>query len=352
MLIVDIKKKLDKFELDVNFETENEVIGLLGMSGSGKSMTLKCIAGIERPDSGRIVLNDKVLYDSSKRINLPPQERGIGYLFQDYALFPNMTVYQNIAVGIHKSVNKSEVIENILLEMGILDKVNHYPHQISGGEKQRVALARIVVNEPEILLLDEPFSALDEFLSWKIEMDMMETIEKHIKNAILVSHDKEEVYRMTDTVCVLDNGKSQSKRDTKELFSNPNTYASAILSGLKNFSEYRKVSDDTIFLEDFGISIDLPRDVFINEIGTVGIKHDNIRISDEDLGSMNVYKGSIKRVAEGIENSIYIIDIIGTESKKSFVIDSKENLDMEFNIGDMVYLEIPKSNIIIIESDE
>ena len=174
-LIVDIHRTLGAFTLDVTFEAENGVTCLLGASGCGKSFTLKCIAGIEKPDSGHIELDGVVLYDSEKHINLPPQERQVGYLFQNYALFPNMTVRQNILCGLHREKNRAEKAQKLseMLKLMQLEGLeNHRPAQLSGGQQQRVALARILVNEPRMRMLDEPFSALDAHLrdSLKIEL--------------------------------------------------------------------------------------------------------------------------------------------------------------------------------------
>lgn len=193
-LYVKIFKHLAEFDLDVEFEVINEVVGLMGASGSGKSMTLKCIAGIETPDQGKIILNDKVLFDSEEKVNIPIQQRNVGYLFQNYALFPNMSVHDNIACGLkaHKITNLEEKIDAMLKQFHITELKDRYPNQLSGGQKQRVALARLVAYDPDVLLFDEPFSALDE--------DLKEGLMKELKNVlsidkpvIFVSHNKEEV---------------------------------------------------------------------------------------------------------------------------------------------------------------
>ena len=144
-LYVDIEKRLGGFHLRVRFQTENEATALLGASGCGKSMTLKCIAGIVTPDRGRIVLNDRILFDSDKKINLPPQQRKLGYLFQNYALFPNMTVEKNILCGIRSrdKREKAAVLEDALRRFRLEGLEKRYPAQLSGGQQQRVALARI-----------------------------------------------------------------------------------------------------------------------------------------------------------------------------------------------------------------
>ena len=166
MLEVQIYKKLAEFDLDVSFQVNDNISGLMGASGSGKSMTLKCIAGIETPDQGRIVLNDRVLFDSEKKINVPIQKRNVGYMFQSYALFPNMDVYENISVGLRaRKVNDVDiVVRKVMKQFQISELASRYPKQLSGGQRQRVALARLMAYEPDVLLLDEPFSALDEDL--------------------------------------------------------------------------------------------------------------------------------------------------------------------------------------------
>ena len=174
-LKVNIRKRLGNFNLDVAFETERGVFAILGASGCGKSMTLKCIAGIETPDEGRIELNGRVLYDSAKKINLTPQKRRVGYMFQDYALFPNMTVEQNIKAGMGKHPEE-EKVRSYINRFRLEGMEKHYPAQLSGGQKQRVAMARMIASEPDILLLDEPFSALDSYLKWELEQEMRDML--------------------------------------------------------------------------------------------------------------------------------------------------------------------------------
>ena len=158
-LEVDITKKLDGFFMHMQFRAEQEIFAILGASGCGKSMTLKCIAGIEKPDEGRIVLDGKVLFDSEKKINLPPQKRKVGYMFQDYALFPHMNVVQNIEAGMGKRPDRSRT-ESLIRQFQLEGLEKKIPGQLSGGQKQRVAMARMLAAEPELILLDEPFSAL------------------------------------------------------------------------------------------------------------------------------------------------------------------------------------------------
>lgn len=197
LLEAEITKQLKEFELRASFTLEQEVLGIMGSSGSGKSMLLKCLAGIETPDSGRIVLNNRVLFDSQQKINLVPQQRSIGYLFQSYALFPNMSVQENILCGLRAKklpeaaclAKAGELIERFRLQ-GL---ANRYPRQISGGQKQRTAVARLLAAEPQIILLDEPFSALDTKLKEELKTEMRDFLQEYDGAAILVSHDKSEI---------------------------------------------------------------------------------------------------------------------------------------------------------------
>lgn len=250
MLVCKIKKDFKNFKLDVDFEMENESLGLLGASGSGKSLTLKAIGGLINPDSGKIILNGRTLFDSEKKINLRPQDRRVGYLFQDYALFPNFTVEENVRAGLREKAD----ITDKLKEVQIYDIKDKLPAYISGGERQRTALCRILVNKPDILLLDEPFSALDEFLKNSIEAEVLNIIRKYDLKTILVSHNKDEVYRMCDNIISISNGRSGEKKETKDFFENPATITEAKLIGINNFSDFEK-GEDGIFLKAWGIRL-------------------------------------------------------------------------------------------------
>lgn len=205
-LQVDIKKRLGSFTLESAFETEGGVLGLLGASGCGKSMTLKCIAGIEKPDEGRIVLDGRVLYDSAAHVNLPPQKRQVGYLFQNYALFPNMTVRQNILAGLHREKDRQkrekemrEAVHFFQLD-GLEDR---RPNQLSGGQQQRVAIARALANNPTILLADEPTGALDRATGRQV-MSLFHDLNDEGRTIIMITHDIEIARHARRIVRILD----------------------------------------------------------------------------------------------------------------------------------------------------
>ena len=257
-LKVDIEKRLGDFCLRTAFEAEEGITGLLGASGCGKSMTLKCIAGIERPDRGTIELDGVTLFDSSRGIDLPPQKRHVGYLFQNYALFPNMTVRQNILCGLHHEKDKAvreKQLETMLSTFGLTGLEKHKPAQLSGGQQQRVALARILVTKPQLLLLDEPFSALDSYLRLRLQLEMRETLGSFGGPVLMVTHDRDEAYRMCDRIAVMDSGRTAAPKKTKELFANPETISAAVLTGCKNRAAARKVGEYEMEVPEWGIHL-------------------------------------------------------------------------------------------------
>ena len=276
-LFVNIEKNFEDFSLKIKFECSNEILGILGASGCGKSLTLKCIAGIEKPDKGKIILDDVILFDSEKKINLPPQKRKTGYLFQNYALFPNMTVKENILCGLHseKDKIKKEKIFNETLELlQLKELINHKPSQLSGGQAQRTALARILVNRPKILMLDEPFSALDSHLRLKLQMQLRDLLKNYGRSVLLVTHDRNEVYRMCDTIAAVDDGKILTVKDKKDFFANPESITAAVLSGCKNIVKAEKINDYEVFIPEWNLTLKTKNKVKNNLIA-VGIRaHD------------------------------------------------------------------------------
>ncbi|MBO7241735.1 MAG: ATP-binding cassette domain-containing protein, partial [Methanobrevibacter sp.] len=220
LLKVNIQKELKEFDLDVDFELKKGCLGILGPSGCGKSMTLKSIAGIVDPDEGIISLNDTVYFDSSNKTNLKPQKRNVGYLFQNYALFPNMTVEENVAVGLGKDYDKAHLSE-IIKRYHLNGLEKRYPRQLSGGQQQRVALARILAYGPDVILLDEPFSAMDAYLKEQLRMELINSLKDFDGFSILVTHNRDEAFQFCDELIILDKGKIIVKGDTHEIFENP-----------------------------------------------------------------------------------------------------------------------------------
>lgn len=271
-LYIDIKKRLQEFTLDIKFEIPKEKFGLLGASGCGKSMTLACIAGVETPDSGVIAIDGKVLFDSSKKINVPVQKRDVGFLFQNYALFPNMTVEDNIgsAILLPKS-EKAKIISQQIKLFHLEGLEKRYPARLSGGQKQRVALARMTSYKPNIIMLDEPFSALDFHLKYQLEDQLEEVFQSNDAYVLFVSHNRDEVYKFCDEIGIISKGRLDHLAETKELFKNPETINSAILSGCKNISEIKKIDDFTIDAVEWGVHLKTTEKV-TDDIKAVGIR--------------------------------------------------------------------------------
>ena len=253
-LFAEFEKKLGTFVLKVKLDLKDETIALLGASGSGKSLTLQCIAGIHKPDRGKIVLDGVTLFDSEKGIDLPPQKRQVGLLFQNYALFPHMTVLQNIAAGARRN-GSMEAVQEIMERFELTKLADRYPRQLSGGEQQRTALARILVSAPRILLLDEPFSALDSHLRFRLQQDLLLMTKEFGKTVILVSHDRDEAFRLANAIAVIDHGEIKTAGEKHRVFADPKTKAAALLTGCKNISCAEQIDEETVFAADWGVSL-------------------------------------------------------------------------------------------------
>ena len=253
---IHIRKNLGSFCLDVRFQSEASRIGILGASGSGKSMTLKNIAGIETPDEGEIIIHDRVLYQENQKINVRPQERHIGYLFQNYALFPTMTVEKNIAAGLkgRKQENQNRV-RDMVRKFRLEGLENRLPGELSGGQQPGGALARIRAQEPEVILLDEPFSALDMFLKDRLQQELMEMFRDYKGTIIMVSHDRDEIYRFSEELVIMDQGKVVTSGKTKEIFRNPGKVEAARLTGCKNISRVKRQSEHAVTALDWGVEL-------------------------------------------------------------------------------------------------
>lgn len=278
-LEVDIEKRAGSFHLRTAFTAGEGILGILGASGCGKSMTLKCVAGIEKPDRGRIALDGRVLFDSEKRIDLPPQARRVGYLFQSYALFPGMTVRQNILCGLHaeRDRRKREARAD-----GIIDllQIRHIaalrPRALSGGQSQLVALGRILVNEPDLLMMDEPFAALDTHLRLRLQMEIKNLLSGYGRGVLMVTHDRDEAFRMCDRLGVMENGRMLAVKDTRELFADPQTRAAAVLTGCKNIAGAQKAGEREVYVPAWNVRLTTARPLG-DDIAAVGIRAHYLR---------------------------------------------------------------------------
>lgn len=309
-LLVDIEKKLGGFVLKVAFEADDGVVGLLGASGCGKSMTLKCIAGVVKPDRGTIVAGGRTLFDSRKKINLSPQERRVGLLFQNYALFPNMTARQNIeAVLVRRGGGDTAARLASLVERFYLKGLeNHYPANLSGGQQQRVALARIWASDPTVLMLDEPLSALDSYLRWQLEEELMDLCALFAASGgttLYISHNRDEVYRLCGRVCVMRGGTNEPVRAVGELFERPETLASSLLSGCKNHSRAARADGGMVRALDWGVELRCAAPVG-EDMRYVGVRAHYVKICEEGpaKNAENAFACRVARVIQDVFSTV------------------------------------------------
>jgi molybdate ABC transporter permease protein len=298
-LFVDIEKQLPGFTLKVSFSADRQPLGLLGGSGAGKSMILRCIAGIETPTKGRIVLNGRVLFDSQQGINLPPRDRRVGFLVQNYALFPHMTVAQNIAFGLPKGLSATAIrqqVETQLIAVQLQGYAQRYPHQLSGGQQQRVALARALASQPEALLLDEPFSALDTHLRSQLEQQMVGTLANYEGVSLFVTHNRSEAYRVCPHLLVLEDGKAVHYGNKYEVFEHPATVGVAKLTGCKNFSTAVAVTSTQVEAIDWGCTLQVVEHI-PDALSDVGIRAHQIILTN-DPNQENTFPCWLARTSE------------------------------------------------------
>ncbi len=301
-LVVDIKKNFKTFTLDVSFEAENETLGFLGASGCGKSLTLRSIAGIETPDEGKIIVDGEVYFDrvAGKRpsVNLTPQQRKTAMLFQNYQLFPNLTVAQNITAGLSRNTSKEEaqkIIDAQLARFGLIGKAERYPAQLSGGQQQRVALARMLAARPNILMLDEPFSALDAHMKSALEQNLLGLFEEFKGTILYISHDIDEAFRFCDRIAVVEDGHIEEISDKESLVNSPKSLASIKLSGCKNTTPVKRIDAHHVALLDYGITVECDQEV-PEDAAFYGVRAFHIQAASEP--GINVFRARCDRVSD------------------------------------------------------
>ena len=341
-LNVNIQKKLKEFDLNVDFELKKGCLGILGPSGCGKSITLKSVAGIVDPDKGIVSLttdNETVYFDSERKINLKPQKRNVGYLFQNYALFPNMTVEENVAAGLSKDDDK-KIVSDMIKRFHLDGLEKRYPRQLSGGQQQRVALARILAYSPDVILLDEPFSAMDTFLKEQLRIQLSNILNEFDGLSILVTHDRDEVFQFCDELIILDKGRIIAKGETHNIFENPKKVQVARLTGCKNISKIEIIDDYHVKALDWGVTFEVSQKISPN-ITHIGIRaHDFSPASENDLNSFDTLNST--KIEKPFEWEISLAN--GLWWKRD-----KQIHQHEFEIPK--YLKVNPKNIILLEDN-
>jgi len=339
-LSVDIRKKLEGFTLNVSFEAEAGVTALLGASGSGKSMTLRCIAGVERPDEGRILLDGRVLYDSSRGVDLPPQARKVGYLFQRYALFPNMTVRGNVEAGLSFERDariRAQKRERLIAQFHLSGLEGRYPRELSGGQMQRVALCRMLAGEPEAILLDEPFAALDSHLRWQMEAEVRQTLAEFSGVALLVSHDRGEVYRMSGQVCVLNAGTSEPLLPTGTFFERPVTLQAARISGCKNCTAASRTGAGRLIVPEWNALL------VCEEVGGEAVTHVGVRAHNIVPCEAGAENALLCRVLDAQEDVFSrVLTLLPAGATGAIRAELSKEAARQFEVGGEAWFALPK----------
>ena len=357
MLKVEINRTLPGFKLDVALSVNGEVLGILGPSGSGKTMTLLCIAGLIHPDSGFIQLNDRVLFDSSKKINLQPKDRNVGFVFQNYALFPHLSADKNIAYGIRHQP-KDEVnrrVQLLIENMGLSGLQNRYPGELSAGQQQRVAVARALAPEPDILLLDEPFSALDSLTKEQLEMQILDLRQFYKGHIILVTHDLAEAYRLSSRIAVYDAGKIAQCDLKEKIISSPGNRTVARITRFRNFMDgvITGITDKqvTVTVPDLGAGLIVAanghRNLSINQAVTIGVRSEHVQTVDGP--GQNTLQGTLSSTVENLASFNCWFDL-KTQKNSNYRLEAAfpRGTAAPLAYGANCYLHLPPEQIVII----
>ena len=338
---VRVRKRLARdFELDLNIDFPPGFTILFGVSGAGKTTLLDCIAGLARPDEGRIAIAEKALFDSALGVNVPPQRRRVGYVFQDLALFPHMSVAANIEYGISAlgAEERQRRRAAILESFGIPHLGSRRPGQVSGGERQRVALARALVTDPAILLLDEPLAALDAATKSRIVDDLRAWNQAHRIPVVYVTHGREEVFALGERVVVLENGRAIAQGTPHEVMTAPRQETIAQLAGFENIFDATVIASH----EDRGTmtcrlarsSVELETPLVRAEVGSslrVGIRAGDILLASlppQGLSARNILPGKVMSLAQRDVTVIARIDC-GAEMEVHLTLAGRDSLHLE-----------------------
>ncbi len=306
----EIIKRYPGFSLEVCIDDRGRRTGILGASGCGKSMTLRAVAGVETPDEGRIEIDGRVVFDSASGVNVPPRFRDVGYLFQHYALFPTMSVADNIRIVLRETDKKRRAarrgpgrgfptkgltpsldsrVDSLVERFRLRGLERRKPNQLSGGQQQRAALARIFAMEPRAVLLDEPFSALDSHLRAALEAELIETLDGREGSVLFVSHDRDEIFRVCERMIVMDAGRVVAEGRAREVFDDPGSAAAASLTGCKNVERAFPAGPTRVAVPGWGLELETGRPV-PPDLTHIGIRAHHIR-SARPGTDVNLFEG-------------------------------------------------------------
>ncbi|GAV22976.1 ABC transporter ATP-binding protein [Carboxydothermus pertinax] len=370
MLEVEIEKNLSStgFSLQLSLHLGNEFLTILGPSGAGKSLTLRLLAGILAPDQGKIVLNHRILYDSKNNINIPPQLRRIGLVLQNYALFPHMSVEENIAYGISKWERKKRKarVQELLQKMRLSGLEKRNPAQLSGGQQQRVALARALAPQPDLLLLDEPFSALDNLIKEQLVVELAELSREWKIPIIMVTHDLAEAFTLSAKIAIMEGGKLCQIGSREEIIRRPCCRTVASFTGCRNIFQGEIVKKEETFIqvrsEKFllnALPVPLPigarvafairpEDIII--IPNNEEKDENYRKKEVNTKPLeNIFLAKLLEVRPGVSTNTLLVSLIETKNHDNYdleIIIPRNFLDIyDLKVGKNLWISIPAKNI-------
>jgi molybdate transport system ATP-binding protein len=357
MLKASIKRSLPGFDLDVDFTLDHDLLAVLGPSGSGKTMTLQCVAGLTRPDAGRIELNGRVLFDSAAGVNLPPQKRKVGFVFQNYALFPHMTVSDNIAYSIRSLPpgDIKEKVERLLNIMNIVPLAGRYPKQLSAGQQQRVAIARALAPDPEVLLLDEPFSALDSQLKERLELELLALQREFKGSMLLVTHDLAEGYKLGAQIAIYQTGRIAQCDTRQKVFASPVNRTVARLTGVRNLMDGVVVLVDRpyvwIYVAAWNVEIKAlinnGHNLAVDQKVVVGIRPEYIGLTKAN--GENIFSSRILQAVEGISSVTYRFQLeIDPQAKHLINATISKSSSVCAEDGQVCLLYLPPEHLIVI----
>lgn len=314
MVEVSVTKSFKNIYFNFSFLSSKNRLVLFGPSGAGKSTILKMVAGFIKPDSGRIVVSGNYFFDAERKVNIPINMRNVGYMSQEYTLFPNITVEENILYGIKVQRRKyrEKDIKEIIEKLGLNEKLNDYPHNISGGQRQRAALARLLLVKPSIMLLDEPFSSLNAHLREDLRQLVYDIVSEMDIPAVFVTHDIDEAYIFADEIVVVDNQRIIEYGMKDKIFKNPDSVHTAVLLNIKNIWEIEKIEKNIVKISG-GLEFNLDKKID-NSYSFMAIRAENIMIIREDIPvnakyNKNIFTGIVKQILFK-EHTIDIVLII------------------------------------------
>lgn len=302
-LELTVQRQLQGMQLDLRFATRCRRLGILGASGAGKSQLLRCLAGLDRPDSGRICLNGRVLFDQRLGIDRPLRQRRLGLVFQNYALFPHLSVAANVGFGLQHlpPADRRLRVATLLQQVGLAGMADRYPDELSGGQQQRVALIRALAIEPDVLLLDEPFSAQDGRRRRQLQEQLADLLRHCQVPTLLVSHDLGEAYRLSDELLVIDQGRILAHGPKQELIHRPGDPVVARLSGVRNLSRLEPRAGSRLWASDWHLELELDEMPAV-PFSHVGVRADQLQLTPEagdgDLGP-DQWRVRLVRSSEG-----------------------------------------------------